>query len=954
MPFTALPPASRRLLAGRPAPGLPKSLFTLNPIQWPFCHRRWINGGTDSAKSTDNFQPKSNVKKRSRSKHIKILHFVRQQASKRKTKTRYKAPSVALVSALEKASISHATPKVVRGKVNLSHVRPDSFFKPRHRGQIHPLPEYRQAMQSLLAHYIKTVQSGSMSEADYSINPTDEYFLASKGYSLDDIKLWAKIILQKDSYAAARMLVAGSGEGVSGTKQVPFSVMLFLLRRPHISERALRLLVQHSLDRLEAERIALQKGELMTDEKTIFLLFIRLVRKAREVYPDAIVEITRLVTEYINATHVGTIRLDAAKSTIPEERMRQKIIRLTLLYNRVLTMLSLPPSIEPFASAPIMERAQFDVLRRMAVYQTPLTINQDGFRAVTRVQLSHKKSDAERTWAQLKSKSWPPWKEDRTAMDAEIGPEHGVSRAGQSISRMHEAGYPSYRWDRAMGVYAGWDEDRSPTIQKRAVFGKVPSAIVTARHEANDTKNSTSVAAEGSTNTGSYNELQAMWVARIRTTRTLEEAWACFLSYDALPIRQSQMVYEVMFEKIAFEHQREGYERRLAESGKDAEWFSGVSNALPGDGMEVWPTPESPHERLDPRLARPTIKLLLEKMKAAGISPGGKCLALVIETAPTINFAHGMLNKSKDHRRLLKAEPSHEDLIRVPNPLFRGYIALLCRLWFIEDRTPYSTSPQAPRQMIHRAIMLLDCRKFSNQPSWIAVLRAFVRQHKHHPTDDAFHLVHMTVAAMERAKVDLRIEGFQLVCQATSRHAIARERRFSDTETTDEAPSDSDASDAQQQLTAANGEDSRYLRALFIQLVGTDDPAWKPQRRAGTGALALLTTPRPSVLHDYIRALGMLRDWEGLLSAASFMAEHGARLVRHANEGGVGGERRMRLPVVALRVFLERSWEETEQVMGAPEEVVMLAREQVQRAKVLKGWASDEEVDAYSQRMKND
>ncbi|KAL0260586.1 hypothetical protein SLS55_004276 [Diplodia seriata] len=80
-------------------------------------------------------------------------------------------------------------------------------------------------------------------------------------------------------------------------------------------------------------------------------------------------------------------------------------------------------------STALQQRAQFTVLRGMSEYQPPLTITQQGYRGIARVQIAQLKTQDERKWAELKSTSWPPWKVDRTAMDSDIGPEHGISRA---------------------------------------------------------------------------------------------------------------------------------------------------------------------------------------------------------------------------------------------------------------------------------------------------------------------------------------------------------------------------------------------------------------------------------------------------------------------------------------------------------------------------------------------
>src|SRR6202041_1208945 len=115
--------------------------------------------------------------------------------------------------------------------------------------------------------------------------------------------------------------------------------------------------------------------------------------------------------------------------------------RKNFICNRFLALLSKPTSLCPKLSIPFQEKAQFDVLRSMANNVPPLIITQEGYRAVARVQLARKKTAQEQEWARLKARSWPPWKENRTAMDEEKGVEFGFSRASRIMSQMHQAGY---------------------------------------------------------------------------------------------------------------------------------------------------------------------------------------------------------------------------------------------------------------------------------------------------------------------------------------------------------------------------------------------------------------------------------------------------------------------------------------------------------------------------------
>jgi hypothetical protein len=53
------------------------------------------------------------------------------------------------------------------------------------------------------------------------------------------------------------------------------------------------------------------------------------------------------------------------------------------LYNRALSLLSIPSSLHPFHSSAYHQRAQFNLLRRMTEFEPALTINREGYRAIT-------------------------------------------------------------------------------------------------------------------------------------------------------------------------------------------------------------------------------------------------------------------------------------------------------------------------------------------------------------------------------------------------------------------------------------------------------------------------------------------------------------------------------------------------------------------------------------------
>jgi hypothetical protein len=171
---------------------------------------------------------------------------------------------------------------------------------------------------------------------------------------------------------------------------------------------------------------------------------------------------------------------------------------------------------------------------------------------------------------------------------------------------------------------------------------------------------------------------------------------------------------------------------------------------------------------------------------------------------------------------------------------------------------------------------------------------------------------------------------------------------------------------------------ARYLVKQFNHLVGTD-----------TGPLAdspssveadsppiprLLAIPSSVVLHRYIRALGWLGAYDELLALVKWMCAHQVELATRRSQDR-GGEKYLIQALVALRVFLERSWiveperkdelggdlekkdakKKDEEIVSilerlrrpAERELVDECRELVESVEEWGGWATDEEVRAY-------
>ena len=485
--------------------------------------------------------------------------------------------------------------------------------------------------------------------------------LHQRGYDLRDFMAWTWILKAESAEQMATRLMVLSHPAFTKQnhfKKVPQFLFLFLLRRRNMTARALRSLLVYAWEWMERSKVAkdqqIHNGSTeqtfdqsnivryITDdprgmlEDMFMLMIIRLLRSVRTVWPAACESTVALLCRYLDGVNFRK------GSPFETSSIRDPLdtTRITFMYNTVLKLLALPSSLHPFQSALFQQRAQFSVLRRMNEFDPPLIVDRRGYRAVVSMQLMHKKTLREREWAHMKARSWPPWKEEKLGIDASIGVEHGVSRAKEALNRAREAGYACDDWDAAAGIFSGWDTDGSPTIQTRM-------APLTPANRSNTVFN----------NTRTDTQPASLWVARIRATRTLEEAWSCFLSYkdQANVLRAS--VYHAFFEKLAYnskENVSKGHGRRVDDHN------------LPGDGKEVLPAPESPKEAIYVPRPPPNHTEFLEMVIHDEIKVSGQFLNTVLAKAPSFQLGVKYLEASSLHPEHVSAL-LNDDLAKNPD-----------------------------------------------------------------------------------------------------------------------------------------------------------------------------------------------------------------------------------------------------------------------------------------------
>jgi len=731
-------------------------------------------------------------------------------------------------------------------------------------------------------------------------------FLHSKGYDVHDVEKWADILSAKDSLAAAAVLA--NADANHKQHAVPLFVLLYLLRRQHINPRALRIMIGQAWRTL-GRRAASGRA---VGEATVFTIFVRLVRHAREVWPEATDSIAEMLLVHL-PYGVG----------MPTDAYGKRLHGMTYLLNKAMHLISLPTAVAPYDDAVHQEVAIVRILRFMSEHTPSLEINREGYRAVIRVQLAHEKTGQERRWAELKALSWPPWKHERTAMDALVThTEHGVSRAANTLRRMVEAGYNPLAWEKAAQLYAGWDVDGTPTIQTRTVLGSG----------------------------NLYSRDAAIWVARIATTRTVQEAWAAYLAYEDINTGQSQAVYLAVFKRLYEEERRP----RIQKPGVRVQRHERV---LSGDGREAEPLPPSTHLYTYTRTTPPTVEAFFRQLSGRGVTLSGECLAFIVQNASSLQLGHEFLRHAYPDDGT--GSPSLRPAVALQHrssSVFVAYIGLLCRfsniplskvdgdasnIFPVPSLTLKKHSLNRLHPLIH-AIALLDAYRPTQRPAWNLVLQAFSREatlksmrfvveiHTQVPEDEesakrrqdkgavlAYRLVRRVLRMFEELHIDLDTTGLHYACLAAERLTLACWRILR--QDVRDAPPHYRRSQAPKglmyevnALRRSNSHVSR-LKGLFRILVG-DDPAdttapssGGPDPRGLSGLPRLLVTPSPALLHAYIRALGWMADYDGLLGLTRWMVAHQTELAQQrARERK--GEHSMRLAVIALRVFLDRHW----------------------------------------------
>ncbi|KAJ5095397.1 hypothetical protein NUU61_004753 [Penicillium alfredii] len=846
------------------------------------------------------------------------------------------------------------------------------------------LGEYLRLVDSCLSHTGNTNHADGLDIALNEVFRPDNYnYLKIRGYEVADVAAWAWVLKSQNSHQATLRLFmleadyrAQHGTDAPG---VPPFIPLFLLKQQRLSAHTFRLLLIYSLHLISGKSLpavtSLVGGDRIRidpipenfhpkiDPTTGMTFVVRLIRHARLVWPRALLTIARAFARFLTTPNTD-------KSATVLRAQRADRFR-TEKFNSCLWLLSLPTNIAPFRSTSIQQQAQFELLRAMAAYQPVLPVTRKGYRAVVAIQLAHKKTADERQSAELKAPSWPPWKEAKLGIDAQRGNEGMVSRAMHVLSQMREAGYSHQVWEEISAILAGWDTDRSPTVQTRTLVRRPQYVSFARRHDPNN---------------------YTIWVARIRATRTVREAWACFLSYQDHNLPPKGAIYAAMAEKLI-------YRRKAIQSG-----FDRTSHALPGDSPEVHPEPASARDLIYVHTEPPTLEEFLEQMLSKGFRPSRRFLALLFQSAPSLQAGLHYLRCSdltEDQVTLLSTvwsqpheyeTPNIAPLLALPDFVFASFIRFLCvhsglsgstataRDTLTTDRFPVimadralngpkttlfalgeeESGTQHPRALWH-AIQLTRLRPACT-PAWTHILSALTRERLSKPYRQRnrsfqriiiWHEILQVLSWMREHDVELGMEGF--VPSAAIKHpeAVAESVRILQRATSHNPVMKTDGDDhfdamVRTALHVLKGQFDHLVlpasrtsglaeRSIFTVDDATDSAICVP---------TLLHAPSPAMLHAFVRALGTVGDDDGLMHLLHWMSQSAAQLQETAEEH-LNGERLMRRTLVAIRVFLERLQRRSVDGARVPSGSIQEAYDLVSRTPW--EWPSDAEVEEYQQ-----
>ena len=786
------------------------------------------------------------------------------------------------------------------------------------------------------------------------------------GYDVEDIVAWAWILSPKSNYDATLRLLLWTNRPMPAPR-VPVSIFRILLERNIREARVVQPLTVHLWHRLTnridgsweelyrkfspgsilSHQIPTQQEEAQSANyqsvgsqsvgsqyhPRLGMDGLRLIELASTSMPALFPNIATMLCKYL--------RPCPSQASVREDGLSlRSSIHLTTQFNNILVKLA-TTTLEPYNSVPYQERAQFIVIHRMNEFQPPLVLGRAAYRAVISVQLRNRKTVKERVWAGLKSRGWPPYREDKIGLDAKKKDEvYGISRAHQAIVNMKEAGYAAEAWEDSASVLSGWDVNRSPTIQTRKVFSL-------------DLAKGRSQSVESS----------RLWESRIRSTRTVQEAWAAFLNYMEENIPRDPGVFLAMFEKIAEERKRK----------QSSVWIRPTMSAevLAGDVPEVFPSSLNPRDMVYTPSLPPSYEDFYQQYKAQFPFLSNKALRFLLSNAESLEQGYEYIQTSYlpglEKDILLRHQiPTKNTTSCLPSIVLNAYIRMLSN--FASDPLPNDDRVSA----LTHAIFLVCSLKPVIRGPWFFLLRALQSEVRKLTSrklwDQNWNIVTNVLNQMESTGVSHDSDTFGSVCaiftdllRSSSQGSVGN--RYNTRNTTTGSSSDL--------LKRA----AQLLKRIFKNLVSSDQNllgntkqvSSLPFDRSDLASLTastqfegasslpqLLCVPSPAAIHLFVRLLGSIEDREAVVDVVKWMSLFDAEL-RVKRNGLASGQKYLRWTLNAVRIIVETPSQpftksmDMRQLSDPKSEHAISAKSIVEKMEIWGGWPDDDETAEYMQ-----
>jgi len=770
---------------------------------------------------------------------------------------------------------------------------------------------HRKHVPSILVEFLHNSSDSNLPD-DKKISEYSKRSLSRHGFIMADLERWAQILSIQSANQRVEKFLADRLE-------LPVFMLEAVLAGGDITRVIiLDKIIAYTSGQIEA--ITPWQGASLTSRllrTTNIQILFRLLYHARNILTPAIVTIAQMLPPTVSALLGGSY---------PENTKLNAYMHRQLcdLFNLVLDQLALPAAKAPFRSMTYAWNAQKIILEWAGQFEPPLLLNQAGYQAVSRVLAAQKKTDKESRVSSLSARTWPPWRVEQDGMDAQRILDEDFSRVVSAVIRMTESGYKETPEDSSIRILGGQEGDGTPTVHTRTVrkqefFSEgMPFSL----------------------------DDKLQWAARVEATRDVQEAWGAFTKFQQLGGKPSILMYFVMFEKLQFEKARLEFDRTSYGSRRR------YLNPIPGEGKELLP-PSNDNVSIFYRaqLQPPHKDELYDTMiRRDGIRPTGSFLRFLVANARTPDTAIQYLQDSLLDTQAIEFLVDGADMdpvVRkacISDQLLAAFLQMLCR--FVprinpqfqdqdQEGTPFAvstdnllevlqlnTAPGKTISPLNHSIYLLTQTKPQFRPAWYAVFRALARRGTivdkglvgtHQNDLIAWRVMEDIINDFHNHGLELDPYGFLIICNGLEKAILAS---FS-----------------------ASNQDRLSLGSLSLQFLATEfEKITTVSTIVSTAGCAEPLHDITAVhLHAYVRVLGLVEDYEGILRVLVWMKEHNQILDERA-QANRNGYVMIRRTLVAMRVFTGGTKYKTQ------------VEEILNSSGLWSGWPSETEAEKYLER----